>query len=73
MGSIVPFLRVVHFLGLGMALGASTGGTEALRAVLEALAPDCPGVVVVQHMPEGFTRAFAERLDQLCLISRYSP
>ena len=50
-------------------IGASTGGTEALREVLERLAPDCPGIVVVQHMPEGFTAAFARRLDALCAIS----
>ncbi len=51
-----------------VAVGASTGGTEALREVLEVLPPDAPGLVVVQHMPEGFTRAFAERLNTLCRI-----
>lgn len=51
-----------------VAVGASTGGTEALRLVLEALPPDCPGLVIVQHMPEVFTRAFADRLDQTCRI-----
>jgi two-component system chemotaxis response regulator CheB len=50
-------------------LGASTGGTEAIRAVLESLPADSPGIVIVQHMPEGFTRAFASRLDGLCQIS----
>jgi len=50
-------------------IGASTGGTEALRVVLQALPPDCPGVVIVQHMPEHFTRAFATRLDGLCQIN----
>ncbi len=50
------------------AIGASTGGTEALRELLEAMPPDCPGVVIVQHMPEVFTRAFAARLDQTCRI-----
>lgn len=50
-------------------LGASTGGTEALRVVLEALPGDCPGIVIVQHMPEKFTTAFAKRLDGLCAIS----
>ena len=49
-------------------IGASTGGTEALRAVLEALPADAPGIVIVQHMPQGFTRSFAERLDGLCAI-----
>ena len=50
-------------------IGASTGGTEALRALLEVLPPDAPGIVIVQHMPEMFTRAFANRLDSLCQIS----
>ena len=50
-------------------IGASTGGTEALRALLEALPADAPGIVIVQHMPEVFTRAFANRLDSLCRIS----
>jgi two-component system chemotaxis response regulator CheB len=50
-------------------IGASTGGTEALRALLETLPPDAPGIVIVQHMPEVFTRAFANRLDSLCHIS----
>ena len=51
-----------------VALGASTGGTEALRTILEAMPPDAPGILVVQHMPEVFTRAFAERLDRTCRI-----
>ncbi len=50
-------------------IGASTGGTEALKAVLEALPADAPGMVIVQHMPELFTRAFAARLDGLCAIT----
>ncbi len=44
-------------------IGASTGGTESLRVVLEALPIDCPGIVIVQHMPEKFTAAFARRLN----------
>jgi two-component system chemotaxis response regulator CheB len=52
-----------------IAIGASTGGTEALKTVLEALPPDVPGIVIVQHMPELFTRAFASRLDSLCSIT----
>jgi two-component system chemotaxis response regulator CheB len=51
-----------------VAIGASTGGTEALRLILEAMPPDAPGLAIVQHMPEGFTRAFAQRLDQHCRI-----
>jgi two-component system, chemotaxis family, protein-glutamate methylesterase/glutaminase len=50
-------------------VGASTGGTEALRVFLELLPPDSPGIVIVQHMPEGFTRGFAERLNGICQIS----
>ncbi|WP_136514284.1 protein-glutamate methylesterase/protein-glutamine glutaminase [Geomonas edaphica] len=50
-------------------VGASTGGTEALRVFLESLPADCPGIVIVQHMPEGFTRAFSQRLDGLCRIT----
>lgn len=49
-------------------IGASTGGTEALQSILSAMPPQAPGIAVVQHMPEGFTRAFADRLNQLCLI-----
>ncbi len=49
-------------------VGASTGGTEALRIFLEALPHDAPGIVIVQHMPENFTRAFARRLDSLCRV-----
>jgi two-component system chemotaxis response regulator CheB len=51
-----------------IAVGASTGGTEALRELLTALPSDSPGVVVVQHMPENFTRSFAQRLDGLCKV-----
>ncbi|HLN25515.1 MAG TPA: chemotaxis response regulator protein-glutamate methylesterase [Patescibacteria group bacterium] len=49
-------------------IGASTGGTESLRSVLEALPADSPGIVIVQHMPEKFTAAFAKRLDSLCEV-----
>ncbi|MBO4731179.1 MAG: chemotaxis response regulator protein-glutamate methylesterase [Spirochaetaceae bacterium] len=50
-------------------VGASTGGTEALRVFLQMLPETFPGVVIVQHMPEKFTKSFAERLDCLCRIS----
>lgn len=49
-------------------VGASTGGTEALRVMLSALPADAPGMVIVQHMPEHFTSAFARRLNDLCDI-----
>ena len=52
-----------------VAVGASTGGTEALRTVLMALPADAPGIVIVQHMPEKFTAAFAARLDRECLVT----
>ena len=52
-----------------IAIGASTGGTEALREVLEALPATAPGIVIVQHMPENFTNAFARRLDGSCRIA----
>ena len=51
-----------------IALGTSTGGTQALEEVLSALPRVCPGIVIVQHMPEKFTAAFATRLDGLCRI-----
>ncbi|OQY60445.1 MAG: chemotaxis response regulator protein-glutamate methylesterase [Desulfobacteraceae bacterium 4572_88] len=51
-----------------VAVGASTGGTEALRIFLEAFPMDAPGIVIVQHMPEHFTRAFSDRLNTLCRI-----
>lgn len=51
-----------------VAIGTSTGGTQALELVLSGLPRTCPGIVVVQHMPEKFTAAFAARLDQVCQI-----
>jgi two-component system chemotaxis response regulator CheB len=50
-------------------VGASTGGTEALRIFLEALPLDAPGVMIVQHMPEYFTASFAQRLNSLCRVT----
>jgi two-component system chemotaxis response regulator CheB len=50
-------------------VGASTGGTEAIRVFLEQLPADSPGIVIVQHMPENFTKSFAGRLDQLCRVT----
>jgi two-component system chemotaxis response regulator CheB len=52
-----------------VAVGASTGGTEALREFLEALPADAPGTVIVQHMPEKFTAQFATRLNSLCRVT----
>jgi two-component system, chemotaxis family, protein-glutamate methylesterase/glutaminase len=52
-----------------IAVGASTGGTEAISAFLESMPLDAPGIVIVQHMPEQFTARFAERLDKRCRIT----
>jgi two-component system chemotaxis response regulator CheB len=52
-----------------VAVGASTGGTEALRVFLEMLPADSPGIIIVQHMPEHFTRAFADRLNTICQVT----
>jgi two-component system chemotaxis response regulator CheB len=62
--------RTYHFSATHkiVAIGASTGGTEALKDLLSPLPADFPGIVIVQHMPEAFTRQFAERLDSLCKI-----
>ncbi|MBW2017373.1 MAG: chemotaxis response regulator protein-glutamate methylesterase [Deltaproteobacteria bacterium] len=52
-----------------IAIGASTGGTEAIKTVLLDMPPNSPGIVIVQHMPAKFTTSFAERLDSLCAIN----
>lgn len=54
--------------GKVIAIGASTGGTEAIKEVLVRMPPNVPGIVIAQHMPEAFTQTFAERLDVLCRI-----
>lgn len=51
-----------------IAIGASTGGTEAIKDVLVPLPPNLPGIVIVQHMPAGFTKAFANRINTLCAL-----
>lgn len=61
---LMPQRKTDHVI----AIGASTGGTEALEQFLVAMPADCPGIVIVQHMPEVFTRAFAERLNKTCVI-----
>ncbi|ATQ68134.1 MULTISPECIES: protein-glutamate methylesterase/protein-glutamine glutaminase [Methylosinus] len=64
-----PALRSIHRpTEKIVCIGASTGGTEALRDVLEALPENSPGMVIVQHMPEHFTAAFARRLNGLCRV-----
>lgn len=63
-------LAGIHALAMNkpVVLGASTGGTQAIEAVLLALPRDCPGIVIVQHMPERFTAMYAQRLDAMCAI-----
>ncbi len=65
----VAYLSQIKATHKIVAIGASTGGTEALKELLEVLPADFPGIVVVQHMPEKFTAQFAKRLDSLCKIS----
>jgi two-component system, chemotaxis family, protein-glutamate methylesterase/glutaminase len=50
-------------------IGASTGGTEAIRELLQPLPPDSPGILIAQHMPAGFTNSFAQRLNGLCRVA----
>lgn len=50
-------------------IGASTGGTEAIKSFLTKMPSDCPGILITQHMPAGFTKSFANRLDSICQIS----
>jgi two-component system chemotaxis response regulator CheB len=64
----VAGLAMVRTTETIICIGASTGGTESLRVVLDALPADCPGIAIVQHMPEKFTEAFARRLDSLCAM-----
>jgi two-component system chemotaxis response regulator CheB len=61
----------VHALAVNkpVVIGASTGGTQALESVLCRLPADCPGVAIVQHMPENFTRLYAERLNDICAMT----
>jgi two-component system chemotaxis response regulator CheB len=58
-------LKTTHKI---VAIGASTGGTQAIEAVMRGMPADAPGTVIVQHMPESFTKAFAERLDKICAM-----
>ena len=63
-----PSSVIRHTTHKVIVIGASTGGTEALKQILEAMPPDAPGIAIVQHMPEVFTKQFAKRLDQTCRI-----
>jgi two-component system chemotaxis response regulator CheB len=61
-------LRIIKTTNKVVAIGASTGGTQALQSVLSAMPTNAPGIVIVQHMPEHFTTSFAHRLNELCAI-----
>lgn len=61
-------LRGVHHPRALIAIGASTGGVEALKTLLQKLPPDIPPIAITQHMPAGFTARFAQRLDECCAV-----
>jgi two-component system, chemotaxis family, protein-glutamate methylesterase/glutaminase len=63
----VQSLKKLNHRGM-IVIGASTGGTEAVREILQEMPANSPPILVVQHIPQGFSRAFAERLDRLCAI-----
>jgi two-component system, chemotaxis family, protein-glutamate methylesterase/glutaminase len=65
----VPSQGLMHTTHKIVAIGASTGGTQAIETVMRELPADIPGTVIVQHMPEKFTAAFAERLDKVCTMN----
>ncbi|NQY26121.1 MAG: chemotaxis response regulator protein-glutamate methylesterase [Piscirickettsiaceae bacterium] len=64
-----PLTAMVETTDRVVAIGTSTGGTQALEAVLTRLPKTAPGIVVVQHMPEAFTAAFAQRLNSVCQVT----
>ena len=68
-GRAAPALRRPLSSSEKLVIGASTGGTEAIREVLQPLPPDSPAILITQHMPAGFTRSFAQRLDALCAVT----
>jgi two-component system chemotaxis response regulator CheB len=61
-----PQLSITKTTEKIVAIGASTGGTEAIKRIVERYPVNCPGTLIVQHMPENFTKAFAGRLDSIC-------
>jgi len=69
-GNVLPLIRNPLTSSEKLIIvGASTGGTEAIKDFLMQMPSDCPGILITQHMPEGFTRSFAKRLDSICKIS----
>ncbi len=67
-GRVTPIRRGYSSTEKVIFVGASTGGTEAIRQFLEPLPADMPAIMITQHMPEHFTKTFAERLDKLCTL-----
>ena len=69
--SAMPARPELHALSVNkpVVIGSSTGGTQAIEAVLAALPADAPGIAIVQHMPAGFTAMYAERLDKVCAMN----
>jgi len=65
----IPTNAMIKTTETVVAVGASTGGTDALQVFLQDMPVDCPGIVIVQHMPEFFTHSFANRLNDICKIS----
>jgi len=65
-GTPTPLPRNLETTHKVLAIGASTGGTQAIERLLRDLPPNTPGTAIVQHMPPGFTTSFAERLDRIC-------
>lgn len=63
---LAPDANSLRLNGTVIAIGASTGGTEATLEIMKQLPADIPGIVITQHMPKGFTKMYAERLDRLC-------
>ncbi len=64
--AVAPSIRGLSTTHKVLAIGASTGGTRAIEFVLKRLPPNLPGTVIVQHMPQGFTATYAERLNRIC-------
>ncbi len=67
-GVVAPAVQGLDTTHKVIALGASTGGTQAIERTLKNFPPQVPGIVIVQHMPPGFTASFADRLDQICPV-----
>jgi two-component system chemotaxis response regulator CheB len=64
----IPPIRLLKTTHKVIAIGASTGGTQAIEAVMREMPADSPGTIIVQHMPQAFTKAFADRLNKICLM-----